>query len=359
VPELNASQWDEFITRHPHAHLLQTLLWGELKSGFGWNISRIGISEGKNSRIPANLPGMDIIAGVQILFRRLPFGFQFAYIPKGPVLPADLDNTPTGLGDPHSDLWREVDQICRQRRAVFCKVEPDAWENETPQEPQEAILPHGFLPSLHPIQPPRTLVVNISGDEDQVLGHMKQKTRYNIKLALKKGVIVHPSDDLDSFYRLMQMTAGREQFGVHSLAYYRQAYELFCHRGECELLVAEYQDRPLAALIVFAHGTRAWYFYGASASDHRDRMPTYLLQWEAMRWARSRGCHEYDLWGVPDEAEEVLEKEFTTRQDGLWGVYRFKRGFGGQLRRSSGPWDRVYQPSLYHLYQWWMRRRSG
>jgi peptidoglycan pentaglycine glycine transferase (the first glycine) len=191
------------------------------------------------------------------------------------------------------------------------------------------------------------------------LARMKQKTRYNIKLALKKGVVVHPSDSLDTFYRLMQTTAGREQFGVHTLAYYRQAYELFFLRGECELLVAEYQNQPLAALIVFAHGPRAYYFYGASASDHRDRMPTYLLQWEAMRWARSRGCSEYDLWGVPDKDEEILEKEFTARQDGLWGVYRFKRGFGGELRRSIGPWDRVYHPPLYRLYQWWMCRLSG
>jgi len=359
VPELSASQWDEFLIRHPHAHLLQTLPWGELKLAFGWEISRIGISKDEGAHVSAHPPPREISAGAQILFRRLPFGLQFAYIPKGPVFPTDIDKTPTGLGDPNSGLWREVDQLCRKRRAVFCKVEPDAWENGRPEIIRAVIPPLGFLPSRHPIQPPRTLIVNISGDEDQVLGRMKQKTRYNIKLALKKGVIVHPSDDLDLFYRLMQMTAGREQFGVHSLAYYRRAYELFCQRGECELLVAEYQGQPLAALMVFAHGPRAWYFYGASASDHRDRMPTYLLQWEAIRWARSRGCQTYDLWGVPDEAEEVLEKEFTNRQDGLWGVYRFKRGFGGQLQRSRGPWDRVYQPHLYYLYQLWMRKRSS
>jgi peptidoglycan pentaglycine glycine transferase (the first glycine) len=359
VPELSASQWDEFITRHPHAHLLQTHPWGELKSAFGWDICRIGISECGDSHDPANRSGMQITAGVQILFRRLPFGLRFAYIPKGPVFPASPQTPPNGLGDPHSDLWREVDRVCQQRQAVFCKVEPDAWESAIIRETQEISPLQGFQPSHHPIQPRRTLVVNISGEEGLVLARMKQKTRYNIKLGLKKGVIVHPSDDLDTFYRLMQVTAGREQFGVHSLAYYRRVYELFYPRGACELLVAEYQGHPLAALIVFVHGTRAWYFYGASASDHRDRMPTYLLQWEAMRWARSRGCIEYDLWGVPDEEEEVLEKGFTNRLDGLWGVYRFKRGFGGQLRRSTGPWERVYRPRLYQLYQWWMSRRIG
>jgi lipid II:glycine glycyltransferase (peptidoglycan interpeptide bridge formation enzyme) len=87
-------------------------------------------------------------------------------------------------------------------------------------------------------------------------------------------------------------------------------------------------------------------------------MPTYLLQWEAMRWARERGCTEYDLWGVPDADEDVLENNFSTRSDGLWGVYRFKRGFGGELRRTVGAWDRVYNPELYTAYRWWINRRG-
>lgn len=87
-------------------------------------------------------------------------------------------------------------------------------------------------------------------------------------------------------------------------------------------------------------------------------MPTYLLQWEAMRWAASRGCEEYDLWGVPDAPEAELEENFSNRNDGLWGVYRFKRGFGGELVRSAGAWDRVYHPQLYRLYLRYMKGRS-
>jgi lipid II:glycine glycyltransferase (peptidoglycan interpeptide bridge formation enzyme) len=185
---------------------------------------------------------------------------------------------------------------------------------------------------------------------------MKQKTRYNIRLAVKRGVIVRPCADLGLFSQLMVETGQRDRFGVHSPDYYRQAYELFNPRGECELLLAEIEGNPLAALMVFAHGPRAWYFYGASSNVQRDHMPTYLLQWEAMRWARQRGCREYDLWGVPDAGEEELEAGFTSRSNGLWGVYRFKRGFGGTLRRSAGPWDRVYNPLLYRLYRRWLGR---
>jgi len=109
--------------------------------------------------------------------------------------------------------------------------------------------------------------------------------------------------------------------------------------------------------MVFAHGDRAWYFYGASSNTHRNRMPSYILQWEAMKWARSQGCLEYDLWGVPDVDLEYLESNFQNRSDGLWSVYRFKRGFGGELKKALGPWDRVYHPTLYSFYRWWVGRR--
>ena len=112
------------------------------------------------------------------------------------------------------------------------------------------------------------------------------------------------------------------------------------------------------AMMVFARGRRAWYVYGASTDEERNRMPTYLLQWEAMRWARSKGAEEYDLWGVPDEDEETLEADFTRRNDGLWGVYRFKRGFGGKLKRAAQAVDRVYNPWLYKLYLWRMAGRE-
>jgi lipid II:glycine glycyltransferase (peptidoglycan interpeptide bridge formation enzyme) len=120
--------------------------------------------------------------------------------------------------------------------------------------------------------------------------------------------------------------------------------------------MADFEGEDLAGLMVFFQGKRAWYFYGASSGKRRDLMPAYAVQWEAMRWAREKGCTLYDLWGVPDEDEDKLESQFESRTDGLWGVYRFKRGFGGKLVRSAGPWDRVYNPALYRLYLWWAQR---
>lgn len=327
MPEVSLSAWKEFLTRHPEAHLLQTAEWGELKSGFGWSARRV-ITGG---------------AGAQVLFRTLPFGFTLAYVPRGPV--------PGGNSGPEPALWSELDALCKKGRAVFCKLEPDAWAGE-----QGSVNSEQWVISPHNIQPPRTITVDLRGSEEGILGRMKQKTRYNIGLAGKKGVTVRPWQDVDGFHKMILVTGGRDGFGVHSLEYYRRAYGLFHPAGLCELLVAEFEGRPLAALMVFARGRRAWYLYGASNDEERNRMPTYLLQWEAMRWARARGCEEYDLWGVPDEDQQVLEAQFDRRADGLWGVYRFKRGFGGELKRAPQALDRVYNPFLYKLY---LRRVAG
>lgn len=344
---VSQSDWQSFIETIPKAHLLQTAEWGELKANFGWKVHRV---------IAGN-------TGAQILTRQVLPGIKFAYIPKGPVGVNWMNNT--NYRDGWKFLLNEVDSICRKERAFILIIEPDLWESKENYLGEEEVTdniqftkpPMGFNKWSHNIQPLRTIVINLNHDEDHILGRMKQKTRYNINLARRKDIIIHPSADIPLFYSLMQETSERDEFVVHEKTYYQKAYELFQPRGYCELLVAEYQNEPLAGLMVFAYHDRSWYLYGASSNLHRYRMPTYLIQWEAMRWAKSRGCHEYDLWGVPDEDLESLEQQFTHRTDGLWGVYRFKRGFGGELRRNSDSWIRVYNPLLYRLYKLWFRRR--
>jgi lipid II:glycine glycyltransferase (peptidoglycan interpeptide bridge formation enzyme) len=325
MQSLTSAQWNDFLAQYPDAHFMQTSAWGELKSAFGWQVQRIATEH----------------SGAQVLFRRLPLGFTLAYLPRGPV------------GKHWHDLWPYIDRVCRKRRAVFLKVEPDLWTGN--RQTLAGSLPSGFRLGFHSIQPPNTMIVSLKADEADILAQMKQKTRYNIRLALKKGVVVRSSADVDAFYSLLEETGTRDRFGIHSREYYQKLFELFHPAGSCTLLIAEYQRQPLAGLIVVARGRRAWYLYGASTSLHRNRMPNYLLQWEAMRWAKSRGCTEYDLWGIPDVDETELETGFTQRSNGLWGVYRFKRGFGGQVQRALGPWDRVYHPLLYGMYCAWVR----
>jgi lipid II:glycine glycyltransferase (peptidoglycan interpeptide bridge formation enzyme) len=325
MPEVTLTDWNQFLTHHPEAHLLQLGEWGELKRGFGWKSVRIIQNE----------------IGAQILFRRLPLGLTIGYMPK-PV----FSNQWSVISE---QFWKEVDSVCKQNRAIFLKIEPDEAFN---------VQRSTFNVSPHNIQPPRTIVIPIAEAEDQILARMKPKCRYNIRLAEKKGITVRAWDDIPAFHEMMTVTGGRDNFGVHSLEYYQRAYELFHPKGTCELLVAEYEGKPLASLMVFANGKRAWYVYGASNDHERNRMPTYLLQWQAIRWAKARGCEEYDLWGVPDENEETLEAQFESRHDGLWGVYRFKRGFGGEVKRAAQAVDRVYNPLLYWMYTKYIGNRE-
>jgi lipid II:glycine glycyltransferase (peptidoglycan interpeptide bridge formation enzyme) len=323
------TEWNQFIEKHPEAHLLQTGEWGELKSSFGWKSCRL---------IKDN-------SGVQVLFRGLPGGFSLGYIPKGPV------------GECWKDLLPEIDALCREQKAIFLKVEPDVWDDKNCFQD---IFESKDWKRSHPIQPRRTIFIPISGSEEEILAAMKQKTRYNIHLAEKKGIEVKIADDLEAFQQMMKITGNRDGIGVHVQSYYQKAYDLFHPAGKCDLLFAYYDGKPIAGLMLFVQGKTAWYLYGASTEVERNRMPTYLLQWEAIRWAKSKGCLEYDLWGIPDQDEDELEKVFTAKasHDGLWGVYRFKRGFGGNIRRTIGAWDRIYYPALYGIYSQMMKLRG-
>jgi peptidoglycan pentaglycine glycine transferase (the first glycine) len=318
--EKHPSAWAEFIQSVPNSHLLQTPAWGALKSSFGWTACHV----------------IDECGGTQVLFRSLPLGFKLAYIPLGPI------------GDWLPDLLPALDTLCQNEGAFMLKIEPDhSWDEGMASN----LKNFGLHESNQTIQPPRTILVDLTGDEEAILTRMKQKTRYNIRLAGRKGVSVQPWDDIAAYAAMTQETAERDAFGAHNQAYFQKTYDLFHPVGMCELLVAEVEDETVAALMVFAYGKRAWYLYGASRDAHREKMPTYLLQWEAMRWAKARGCQVYDLWGIPDADEESLEAQFTSRSDGLWGVYRFKRGFGGVVSRTMGAWDRVYNPITYRIYQ--------
>lgn len=338
-PPLDDACWNAFVTAHPAGHLLQLSQWGALRVRFGWQAVRLALEQGGQLR-----------AGAQVLFRRLPLGRSLAYVPKGPLMDLDDDAATT-------QLWAALHGLARSRRAVLLKIEP-----ELPDDPVlvARLWDWGFRPSPQTIQPRRTIWVDLSADEEAILSRIKSKTRYNIRLAARKGVQVREGtlDDFDTFYALMQETGARDGFPVRSRGYYLTAYQFFAPAGLARLFLAFYGDEPLGALMAFACGDKAWYLYGASSNRHRNRMPNYRLQWEAMRWAKARGCIAYDLWGIPDEDEATLEAQFTERHDGLWGLYRFKRGFGGRAHRYIGACDYVYSPLWYKLYAALIARRQ-
>ncbi len=327
--------WDEFVSQAPNGHLLQSWAWGEFKRAYGWQPVRLALLEDDR-----------IVAAAQVLLRSFA-GLSLPYVPRGPVVAADRP-------DLYTRLLGAIHRLARDRHSVFLKVEP----NEPVHTPLARLFSReGFYPSKHTVQARATLHVDLSGGEEAVLAGMRSKTRYNVRLAERRGVTVRPAageDDLRAFHRLMVETGERDQFPVRSLAYYRDVLDEFRKRDQAELLVAEFEGAVVAGVMIFAYGAEGLYMYGASSNEHRREMPNYLLQWRAMQWCMNRGCSRYDLWGIPEDAAEGTDQREDLEQKnvrtGLWGVYRFKQGFGGKPTAYLGAYDYPYIRPLYLLW---------
>lgn len=326
----NVSVWDDFVLTH-QGHLLQSSAWGALKVRFGWHVHRLALTRGGT-----------FVAGAQMLIRPVPLGWHFAYVPRGPIADPSDRRVLTLLFD-------ALGHAARTRRAFVLKIEPN-WL-ETAPHPFDTLTGARVASS---IQPRVTLHLDLTRDLDTILAQMKPKWRYNIRLAERKGVSVRAGnrDDLDAFYRLLQITSARDRFAIHSRAYYETAFELFTARDWARLFVAEYAGEPLAMIFVTALGKEAIYLYGASSNAHRERMPNHALHWAAIQWAKARGCSHYDFWGLGA----------TTDADAraAHGLYQFKHGFGGQLVRYLAARDVIFshwQYTLYTLATAW--RRGG
>ena len=344
-----AGHWNDFVSGHAHAHLLQTDEWAELKCRFGWWARRI---------LLPNSDGGAARAGALVLFRKS-MGQVLAYVPRGPL----VDWSDAALTN------ATVARMCaaaRQEGAFALKIEPSLLDTA---QNRRRLAAAGFHPSPQTIQPRSTVVVDLQPDDDAILARMKSKWRYNIRLAARKDVTVRElgAQELPLFQQLIDETGTRDGFSVHSAAYYRAAYDLLASRWGVFLL-ATHQGEPLASIAVFAVGPTAWYLWGASNNRRRNLMPNHALQWEAMRWAKARGCTRYDLWGIPDEVGAVAtglwdegRKAVLAEQTpvdvnafptgDLWGVFRFKQGFGGAVERTVGAWDLPLNRSVYGLYR--------
>ena len=286
-------------------------------------------------------------AAAMVLKRRIPrTPFCVLYVPRGPALDYhDVARRRQVLG--------KLEQMAKHERAIFVKIDPEivhSWglEEEERASPLGAAVARdlrkrGWLPSTEQIQFRNTVELPLEATEEQLLAAMKQKTRYNIRLAERKGVIVRRGtpDDFPTLVAMYQETAARDGFTVRPAAYYLDGWTTLYEAGMAQPLVAEVEGQAVAAVILVRFGERVIYMYGASSGEARERMPNHLLQWEAIRWARAKGAKVYDFWGAPDDFNE---------SDRMWGVWRFKAGFNGEVVRFIGAWDYSARPLLYRLY---------
>lgn len=331
LPFSQQAEWDAFVAGHPQGHFLQSWGWGELKAGANWKPLRLIFWDNAEQKM---------VAAAQILRRTAPnlpprLG-HLAYIPRGPV----LDWRATTANDESLALLflHKLRRFLRAQGTLALQIEPDLEAGTVEGQAALACLEALGFRETQAIQPQRSIALDLRPDEETLLAQMKEKWRYNVRLAARKGIearVAQTPEDLLAWYRLLQTTGDRDQFGIHTFDYYRKAWELFVPRQQARLFLAYAGDELLAGIFVSLLANEAIYLYGASSNARRNLMPNYLLQWEAIRWARQAGAYSYDFWGIPptDEADEAMA-----------GVYRFKGGWGGRVISFIGNYEYAYHP---------------
>lgn len=385
--------WNSLIAKLPDPHFLQTYEWGQVKAQYGWEPTYlIWNQEGRHKEVRTiadltSLPFYPSAAAMVLKRQILRNGFaarlSILYCPKGPLL--DWSNEPL-----RGHVLNDLQAYAKQQGAIFLKMDPDVVlgtglpdaEDDAVNNVGQAVMTvlrrKGWVYSADQIQFKNTVLIDLNVPEEEMLARMKQKTRYNVRLAEKKGVSVRVGtlQDLGLLYKMYAETSVRDGFVIRDEAYYQKVWTLFMtgmlsqpsgapwfaktEQGNrnhektrprsaatnyqspfAEPLIAEVGGEPVAAIFVFYFAGRAYYVYGMSRDVHREKMPAYCLQWEAMKRARSSGCTVYDLWGAPEVFDE---------SDSMWGVYRFKEGLGGNVVRTLGAWDFAPSPLWYKMY---------
>jgi lipid II:glycine glycyltransferase (peptidoglycan interpeptide bridge formation enzyme) len=320
---------------------LQSTMWGEFKSRFGWT-KRAFLINWQN-KAQKGYP-------LSVLSRRIFPGFSFAYVPWGPQLPADFSD------ESRAQVLAELAVKLKSfitHNTVFIRFDPPWYieDSDTVSHNEAALLlSAGFRRAVAPVQPPDSVIINLSVPCEKILAAMKPKWRYNISLAGKRGVTVNSGgvQDTEKFYSLLKETAVRDGIAIHSIDYYKILFEICWRRSgnRCgpvlRLYTAIHEGDTIAAIMVLFYGKYATYLYGASSNNKRNLMAPYALQWRAMQDAKEAGCLYYDLFGIPPNDDP---------NHPMAGLYRFKTGFGGQIIHRLGSWDYPYKLTIYNFFE--------
>ncbi|GHO83638.1 peptidoglycan bridge formation glycyltransferase FemA/FemB family protein [Dictyobacter formicarum] len=318
-------QWNDFVAASELCNLTQTYEWGELMSNRRADSLHVGVVKDDGSLCAVMLV---LVATVPVL--RVPY----FYAPRGPI-----------VEDPASPamtlLLNFVKAEAHKRGACMLKVEPGVPDGDRTW--LNALRHYGFcsIPYAHHLR--HEWVTDIRGEEQELMSKMHKKTRQYIRTSARTGVVIresHEQSGIDAFYRIYCETGERSEFMILSKEYYENFLRLY--KDNAALLVAEYDNRIIAAAIVVRLGRWSWNMYEAASNESREMRINYLLQWQRILWAKSHGCWYFNSRGIPDVLEEGNE---------LYGVYNFKRGFGGYAMRSLETQDLVYRPLVYQAYR--------
>jgi len=332
IKESEKQFFNDFMANGPKGHILQSYEWGEVKRRTGWDPLRALVMDGEKP-----------VAGISILKRKIPIpGLNkcIFYAPRGPV--ADYSDRET-----FEFLISNIKTLAQKHGAIMLKIDPDI---KKPNPDVEHMLKSmGFVlreggPNFEGVQPKFVFRLALDKPIDEIFASFHSKTRYNIKLAERKGVTVKEGrrSDLKPFYNILQVTSIRDKFLIRGYDYFETLWEELVENGLAKLFMAEYEGKYIAGTLAFIFGDKAWYIYGASANEHRNVMPNYALQWAMIKWAKEQGCTMYDFRGVSGD---------LSPDNPLYGLYRFKKGFSGEFTEFVGEYDLPFSSFFYNLWE--------
>jgi peptidoglycan pentaglycine glycine transferase (the first glycine) len=294
-------------------------MWGRVKDAVGWRAVRFLLE-----------PSGEITGGCQLFLRDVPALGTVAYAPHGPV----LDDAGAGA----AELLQAIATFGRGRLR-YLLFEP----SNVPPLLQASLAARGFEPAVLRVGPRATLVLPLDSNEDDLLKRMKGRTRYNVRLAAKKGIEVHRSseDDLSNFYKLLRATARRQRFQIYPESYYRRLWKVLAPGGQAQLFMATYQGAPVSAQLAIVFGSTVTNKLTAWSGAHADRKPNEAVHWGAIRWAAAAGFKYYDFEGVDASVARALLNGDDVQSDAIPSVTAFKLGFGGEPRLEPQSYERV------------------
>jgi lipid II:glycine glycyltransferase (peptidoglycan interpeptide bridge formation enzyme) len=322
INENETARYNAFVAQAARGHFMQTTYWRNLKCAFGWQDAGQYVLE-KDGQI---------IAGFSFLMRAK-FGLKILYVPRGPLWDiADAAATEETL-----DFLKN---LAKKHRAFFVRISPNYLETDTAA--RQILTKHDFYFSKKQLQTKATMLIDLQRPEAELLASFHEKTRYNIRLSGRKGVVVGELQDeaeLQDFYRIMQKMAARQDYDLQSYDYYKYIWQKM---PIAKVYLAKYDHKIIGGVVVFTFKDTAYYMYGGFDNDFRQLMGNYLIHWEIMRQGQVAGLKYYDLQGVP-----LIKDESHP----MYGFYRFKKGFNGQEVEFIGEYDFAPLSWPYRLWQ--------
>ncbi len=329
LEEKDKEEYKKFLEENPRCNFQQSLEWGNVKTS--WK-KEVILSEDKNGKIRGSLC---------VWIRKMPIFGNIMYSARGPV--CDIYDE-----EVIKDIVEGAKLLANKYKAFVLRIEPDILKSD--EKFRDIILKYGFKIKddskdfKDEIQPRFVFRLNLKDKtEDKIFEELHQKTRYNIRLATKKGVEIKEGtrEDLKDFHKIMIETGERDNFIIRPLEYFEKMYDEMAP-DHMKVLMAYHDGQPIAGIIPIMYGKKTWYLYGASSNSHRNLMPNYLLQWTMIKEAIANGCDMYDFRGVSGVVDESHPQ---------YGLYRFKKGFNADFTEFIGEIYLPFKPLVYKMYK--------